>query len=185
MGKSILHAKFEQNQRQKKGIQGIFCVWLLMIMTAFPKPIFKSRTIFGQDFLSQFQIWGPNFKYPTFRVLKSWKTLLFRRLIFCVRLLMHMTAFPCPIFKSRTIFWKDFSSQFQTWGWNFKFSTFRVRKSWKTLLFRRLISFSGYTHSFFPLCRLVGISKFWPFCAKPKTGLTSDNWTKKGSYIHQ
>ena len=106
-----------------KGIQGIFCVRLLMDMTAFPKPNSKSRTIFGKDFLSRFQIWGRNFKFPTFRVRKSWKTLLFRRLIFCVWLLMDMTAFPCPIFKSRTIFGKDFPCQFQILTWNLNFST--------------------------------------------------------------
>ena len=32
------------------GIQGIFCVLLLMDMTAFSGPIFKCRTIFRNDF---------------------------------------------------------------------------------------------------------------------------------------
>ena len=99
-------------QVSKKGIQGIFCVRLLMDMTAFLGQIFTSRIIFGNHFPSRFQIWGRNFKFPTFRVRKSWKTLLFRRLINCVWLLMDMSAFPGPIFKRRTIFRNDFSSQF-------------------------------------------------------------------------
>ena len=101
------------------------------------KEHFKSRTIFGKDFPSGFQIWGQNFKYPTFRVLKSCKPLLFRRLFFCVGLFMDMTAFPCPIFKSRTTFGNHFPNCFQIWDCNFKFLTFRVCKSWKTLLFRK------------------------------------------------
>ena len=113
----------------KKGIVGIFCVRLLMDMTAFPGPIFKSRTIFGNDFPSRFQICGRNFQFPTFRVRKSWKTLLFRRLINCVWLLMDMSAFPGPIFKSRTIFGNDFSSRFQICGQNFKFS---ILESYRT-----------------------------------------------------
>ena len=111
-----------------------------MDMTAFPGSIFKSRIIFGNDFSSRFQIWGRNFKFSTFMVRKSWKTLLFRGLINCMRLLMDMTAFPGPVFKSRTIFGNNFSSRFQTYGQNFKFPAFGARKSWKTLLFRRLIN---------------------------------------------
>ena len=140
VGKTCITQKKALLQIVWKGIQGIFCVWLLMDMTAFPGPIFKSRTIFGNDFSSSFQIWGQNFKFQMFRVRKSWKTFLSRRLICCVRLLMDMTAFPGPIFKSRTIFGNYFPSCFQIWGLNFKFLTFRVCKSWKTLLFRRLIN---------------------------------------------
>ena len=109
-------------------------------MTAFPGPIFKCRTIFGNDFLNSFQIWGQNFKFFMFRGRKSWKILLSRRLISCVQLLMDITAFPGPILKSRTIFGTNFQSHFQILGLNFKFLTFRVCKSWKTLLFRRLIN---------------------------------------------
>ena len=145
----------------QKGIQGIFCVWLLMDMTAFPGPIFKSRTIFGNDFSSSFQIWGQNFKFQMFRVRKSWKTFLSRRLICCVRLLMDMTAFPGPIFKSRTIFGNYFPSCFQIWGLNFKFLTFRVCKSWKTLLFRRLINVCSYWWIW--LLFQVWFSKVGPF----------------------
>ena len=115
-------------------------MWLLMDMTAFPGPIFKCRTIFGNDFLNSFQIWGQNFKFFMFRGRKSWKILLSRRLISCVQLLMDITAFPGPILKSRTIFGTNFQSHFQILGLNFKFLTFRVCKSWKTLLSRRLIN---------------------------------------------
>ena len=122
-----------------KGIRGIFCVRLLRKSTTFPDPIFKSRTIFGKDFSSQFQILTQNLKFSTFRVCKPWKTVFFRVLIICVRLLRKRSTFPGPIFKSRTIFGNYFPSCFQIWGLNFKFLTFRVCKSWKTLLFRRLI----------------------------------------------
>ena len=102
----------------------IFCRGLLMDVTTFPDPIFKSRTIFG------------NFKFSTFGMRKSWKTLCFRRSVYWLWILMDMTTFPYPNFKSRTIFGKNFSSQFQICGQNFKFPTFGVCKSWKTLFFR-------------------------------------------------
>ena len=94
-----------------------------------PGPIFERRTIFKNDISSQFQICSRNFKFPTFGVHKSWNTLLFRRLIFWLWLLMDMTAFPGPIFKSRTIFGNDFSSWFQICGPNFKFLIFGTHKS--------------------------------------------------------
>ena len=63
----------------------IFWLWLLMDMTAFPGPIFKTKTIFGNNFPSYFQIWGWKFKFLTLRVCKSWKTLPYRRLLICVQ----------------------------------------------------------------------------------------------------
>ena len=104
---------------------------LLMNMTAFPYPIFKRRIIYGNDLSSQFQICGGNFKFLTFMVCKSWKTLLFGRSIFWMWILMNMTAFPYPIFKSKTIFGNNVSSQFQICSRNFNFSIFRVCKSQK------------------------------------------------------
>ena len=129
----------KQKLKLWKGIQGIFCVRLLRKRTTFPGPIFKSRTIFGKDFSSQLQILTQNLKFLTFRVCKPWKTVFFRVLIICVRLLRKRSTFPGRIFKSRTIFGKDFPSWFQILTQNLKFSTFRVCKSWKTVFFRELI----------------------------------------------
>ena len=114
-------------------------MWLLRKSTTFPYPIFKSRIIFGKDFPSRFQILTRNLKFLTFRVCKPWKTVFFRVLIICVRLLRKRSTFPGPIFKSRTIFGKDFPSQFQILTQNLKFSTFRVCKSWKTVFSNELI----------------------------------------------
>ena len=124
---------------KSKGIPGIFCVRLLRKRTTFPDPIFKSRTIFGKDFPSQLQILTQNLKSSTFRVRKSWKTVFFRVLVICVQFLRKRSTFPGPIFKSRTIFGKDFPSQFQILTQNLKFSTFRVCKPWKTVYFKGLI----------------------------------------------
>ena len=125
--------------RVKKGILGIFCVWLLRKTTTFPDLIFKSNTIFENDFPSQFQILTRNLKFLTFRVCKPWKTVFFRVLIICVQLLRKRSTFPGPIFKSRIIYGKDFPSWFQILTQNLKFSTFRVCKSWKTVFSNELI----------------------------------------------
>ena len=99
--------------------------------------------------------------FQLFGCVKPKKTLLFSRSIFWLWILMDMTAFPGPIFKSRIIFGNNFSSQFQIWSQNFKGSIFGVRKSWKTLLFRRLINVCSYWWIW--LLSQVQFSKVGPF----------------------
>ena len=103
-----------------KGIPGIFCVRLLRKRTTFPDPIFKSRTIFGKDFPSRFQILTQNLKFSTFRVCKSRKTVLFRELIFMCG--YWGSAPPSQIWFSKvgpfseTIFQADFRSWLEIWN---------------------------------------------------------------------
>ena len=60
----------------------IFWLWLLMDMTGFPGLIFKSRTTFGNNFPSCFQIWGWKFKFWNLGCVKAEKLSLIEGYLF-------------------------------------------------------------------------------------------------------